>query len=107
MIKQGAGIVLSPEDLLEELLLLHRNRIVAKQAAGQAAKEAKSFTEAEKAVFSVLDFYPQSLETLEQALSSVYTLTFPELLNCLMKLMLAGKVEQIGGNYYCKKTDML
>lgn len=107
LIKQGAGIVLSPEDLLEELLLQHRNRIVAKQAAGQAAKEHKNFTDAEKAVFSVLDFYPQSLEALEQALSGVYTLTLPELLNCLMKLSLVGKVEQVGGSYYCKKTNKL
>lgn len=107
LIKQGAGIVLSPEDLLEELLLQHRNRIVAKQAAGQAAKETKHFTKAEKAVFSVLDFYPQSLEALEQALQSVYMLTLSELLNCLMKLTLAGKVEQVGGSYYCKKVDKL
>ena len=107
LIKQGAGIVLSPEDLLEELLLQHRNRIVAKQAKGQAAMETKYFTDAEKAAFSVLDFYPQSLEALEQALSGVYTLTLPELLNCLMKLSFAGKVEQIGGNYYCKKVNAL
>lgn len=106
LIKQGAGIVLSPEDLLEELLLQHRNRIVAKQAAGQAAKENNNFTEAEKAVFSVLDFYPQSLEALEQAVSSVYALNLSELLHCLIKLSLAGKVEQVGGSYYCKKTNV-
>lgn len=107
LIRQGAGIALSPEDLLEELLLLYRNRIVAKQAAGQAVKENRAFTEAERAVFSVLDFYPQSLEMLMQALSGVWKLTLPELLTCLMRLSLFGKVEQVGGNYYSKKEDNL
>lgn len=107
LIKQGAGIVLSPEDLLEELLLLHRNRIVAKQAAGQAEKEIKHFTQAEKAVFSVLDFYPQSLDVLEQALCSIYPMNLSELLHSLMRLTLIGKVEQVGGNFYCKKVDKL
>ena len=107
LLKQGAGIALSPEDLLEELLLSHKTKKLMLRQESKEIGKKKEFTEAEQAVFQVLDFYPQSLEQIEQVVQSVYPLSLSEILHCLGKLSVFGKVCAVSGNCYVKKELVL
>ena len=90
LIKQGAGIVLSPEDFLEELGIWRQK--------SEEKNEQKNFVleTDENMVYSCLDFRPQNLERLmEQTKLSV-----SELLDILMRLELRGLIKEISKNYY-------
>ena len=92
LIKQGAGVLLSPEELMEELGLWHQD----KQENQEQKKLLLETTE--NIVYSCLDFSPKNLEEL------VKTTQIPvvELLNVIMSLELQGLVREISKNYYVK-----
>lgn len=120
LIRQGAGIALSPEDLLAELSLLE-NRAGAgcgrKTSAAAAAKtgfaeaastaggEAKTgFTEAEGGIFRFLDYYPKSAdEILEGMHAAGIKMELSQLLNKLIELCVEGLAGQTMGNYFVRK----
>ncbi len=93
LIRQGAGILLSPETLLEEW------GIEKKEAPGEAEeknKNEKKLESAEKLVYSCLDLYPKNL----QQLVSETKLNMKEVLESLVSLELQGYVREISKNYY-------
>ena len=90
LIRQGAGILLSPKELLEELNLSKGNRT---ENSGQKKLLLES---AENIVYSLLDFQPRSLEYLLRETK----MTVSELLDILMSLQLRGLVSEISKNYY-------
>lgn len=90
LIKQGAGVLTSPEELLEEWGLCACEN---QQKIGQNKISLES---AEKLVYSCLDFTPRSPEQLMSMTS--YSIT--ELLDILVGLELKGLVKEISKNYY-------
>lgn len=123
LIAQGAGIALSPDALLEELLGgvgSHDNRGigVADNPDIRASETEQTLTETERLLCQVLDDYPKSLETIRQELNrerketSGYDkdtekkseLTYPEVMELLIKLCVKGAAEQMpGSNVYRKR----
>lgn len=92
LIRQGAGILLSPEDLLEELGILYKNKI-------KNFEENKILLEThENMVYSCLDFEPKNLGQI----SMITNLTIPVLLNVLFDLELKGYIQEVSKNYYIK-----
>lgn len=92
LIRQGAGILLTPEELLEELGVM-----VYKQK--QKYEEEKILLETkENIVYSCLGFYPQNIE----GLVSKTKLSVTEVINVLMSLELRGVVREISKNYYVR-----
>lgn len=92
LIRQGAGILLSPEEALEELGFFKQNQ-------SEKCFDKKIILEtAENIVYSCLDFYPQNIEQLV----SKTKLPVSELLNILMSLELRGVIQQISKNYYVR-----
>ena len=92
LIKQGAGILLSPKELLEDLGFMYKN----KQRNFEENKI--SLESQENMVYSCLDFEPQNLGQL----SATTNLEIPTLLNVLMDLELKGYIQQVSKNYYVK-----
>ena len=92
LIKQGAGILLSPEDLLEEL------GIFAQNLTEKGADEKILLETTENIVYSCLDLTPQNVSELMQKTR----LSVPELLDTLVRLELLGLVKGISKNYYVK-----
>lgn len=92
LIKQGAGILLSPEDFLEEL--------------GMACKrKEEKFTEnkiplesPENLVYSCLDLYPKNINEL----ADLTGLTIPALMNVLVSLELQGYIKEFSKNHYIR-----
>lgn len=92
LIRQGAGILLSPEDLLFEMGIV-------KQPEKKNEGEIKFLLEStEKLVYSCLGLYPQNLEEL----ICKTRLSVAELLDVLMRLELRGVVREISKNHYVK-----
>lgn len=92
LIKQGAGILLSPEDFLKEAEIF-------------CEEEVKNLTEnkilletTENIVYSCLDFYPISLGEL----AGKTKLSIPALTGILIRLELLGYIKEISKNYYMK-----
>ena len=92
LIKQGADILLTPEELLADLGMARIN-------AREKTELTKNLLETpEKLVYSCLDLYPQNLEELIRKT----TMPVSELLGILVSLELKGIVKEISKNYYVK-----
>ncbi|HIT90057.1 MAG TPA: DNA-protecting protein DprA [Candidatus Merdenecus merdavium] len=92
LIKQGAGIITSIEDLLENLGIFNKNN-------GKIVKNKKDLLETmEEMVYSCLDFQPKSLHSIFYEVP----LTFDEVLSNLLTLELKGYIVETGKNYYAK-----
>lgn len=96
LIKQGAGILISPEDLLEDLKLSKKFEI--KNECSKNCKNEKVLETTEVLVYSKLDLYPKSINRLREE-----TKLSPELLmQHIMSLIMKGYVKEISRNYYIK-----
>ena len=93
MIRQGAGILLTPELLLEEWGI-GKNR--TEKESKKETKNEKMLESAEKLVYSCLGLYPKSLDQLVRETK----LNIREVLEKLISLELQGYVREISKNYY-------
>lgn len=92
LIKQGAGILLSPKDLLEELGIFNKKKT-------EKITENKILLEsAENIVYSCLDFEPKNLSQISGATG----LEVQALMNMLVDLELRGYIREVSKNYYVK-----
>ncbi len=92
LIGQGAGILLSPEDLLKEL------DIHAAQMCLNDNKEKKVLETLENMVYSCLDLFPKGVEELAACTS----IRPRELLQVLTTLEIEGLIKEVSKNYYIK-----
>lgn len=92
LLKQGAGIVLSPEDMLKELQMTP----VPKQKKKKADKLAKQ----ERMVLERLDFQPKSVEQIHSEVPEIH---LQEIMRILIQFCLSGQADCIGGSYYVRK----
>jgi DNA processing protein len=92
LIRQGAGILLSPEELLVELGIC---QVGEKENDGQIKLILET---AEELVYSCLGLQPQNLDYL----FNVTKIPIQELLDVLMRLQLKGVVKEISKNYYVR-----
>lgn len=92
LIRQGAGIMTSVDDFMEELQLLSGENL-------SKLDEKNFFLEStENLVYSCLGFHPLSLGELVSSTK----MTIPELLRILLKLELHGYIQEISKNYYVR-----
>lgn len=92
LIKQGAGILLSPEDLMEELGIFHKDKL-EKMTENKIALESPK-----NIVYSCLDFQPKSLNQI----LNMTGLEVPVLVDILIELELRGYIKEISKNFYVK-----
>lgn len=92
LIKQGAGILISPTDLVEDLDMFHKKNI-------KNSSENKILLESEEnIVYSCLDFEPKNLNQL----CRMTGLSVQRLLDILVDLELRGYIGEVSKNYYVK-----
>ncbi len=104
LIRQGAGILLSPEDLLEEMGL-RKKYGPGEKTTGWPREEKENSDKSEKIlaspknlVYSFLDFSPKGIQELAEKSALA-----PEvLLGELVELELEGKVEEVSKNFYIR-----
>ena len=92
LIKQGAGILLSPQELLEEIG-------ISETSLQKNEPEEKILLETtENIVYSCLGLTPQNLSELMRRTK----LSVPELLDVLVRLQVMGLAKEVSKNYYVK-----
>lgn len=124
LIKQGAGILLSPEEFLGEMQTLFPGKIPGRskgpeagrnplpgtrEDAGQTTMDSK-----EKWVYDCLDLTPKSIEQIRESLEksekhkgkAAEELTYFQLQQILMKLCLMRKIKQASHGFYCKEKPV-
>lgn len=94
LIRQGAGILLSPQDLLDEL------RISTKEDVKKKLKSKISLETEENMVYSCLDLYPKNVNQLMIETK----MEIPQLINQLVSLEMQGYIREISKNYYVKNN---
>ena len=92
LIRQGAGILISPEDLLAEL------KVVVGPGIQKSDKNKKTLENHENVVYSCLDLFPKGLDQL----TAETGLGARELLDGLISLELKGYIREISKNYYIR-----
>ncbi len=92
LIKQGAGILLSPKELIEELNI----EIVPVRKDSEQNK--KNLESAENMVYSCVGLFPKNVTQLMESTS----LESNELLEILSKLQIRGFIKEISKNYYVR-----
>lgn len=103
LIRQGAGIFLSPQDFLMEMEQMFPGKTVKsaekvlKRSEDGAPKVEKG---PEAGLLNALDYYPRSVEDLRSA--ACCGASYGEVLKILMKLCLMGQAEQVGAGYFQK-----
>lgn len=112
LIGQGAGIVLSVDDLLEKLRAGCGGRPPEKTDA-HAGMNAAMKTDAhagmsvrERTLWELLDYSPVSVQQLyiqAAAGPGMGQLTLQEVMETLLEFTLQGKAENVSGSYYVKK----
>lgn len=92
LIRQGAGILLSPEMLLEEM------GICPYKGSGKTDENKKVLETRENMVYSRCDLYPKDLGLICRETA----LPVNEALECLVSLELMGYIREVSKNHYIK-----
>ena len=110
LIKQGAEILISPEDFVTEFLTSisgeprYDKYFSGLSDASTLKKSGPVFkTPEEKIVFECLDYSPQSLDQILAKVNIVIPYTISQLMVALSNLSIAGCVTSIGGANYAWK----
>ena len=93
LIRQGAGIVTCPEDILDFF------QIPVKKTEGVDEKKKNGLAKKEKMVYSCLDLQPKYIDRIVEDSG----LSLGECLTLLLELELGGHIIQTAGHYYAKK----
>lgn len=110
LIKQGAAILLSPEDFLSEIIQLFPDQTCLTDKFQQISKSSKEqdnntyvphLSHSERQVLSCLDFLPRSIEQIQSLLPGRYS--YAKTIQHLMRLCIVGEAEQIGSGYFHRK----
>lgn len=109
LIRQGAGIALSPEDLLQEMRVLKNRQGTGKRentAAFEGLEAEKGKGTEEKDLLRFLDFMPQTAdEILNRMQKEGKEIQLSELLAELADFCIEGKARQAGGCYALAKRE--
>ena len=92
LIRQGAGILITPEELMDEWNL---NRM---QMGQKNNKNEKMLESPERMVYSCLDLFPKGIDELMKETE----LSISELMERLITLELKGYAEEVSRNYYIR-----
>lgn len=97
LIRQGAGIALSPADMIAELAVLGNRREWGMPKGAQENQE-------EGDVLRFLDYMPRSVDEILEAMHKAGKKTeLAELFEELIDLCIMGRARQVSGNYFAKQ----
>ncbi len=98
LIRQGAGIALSPEDLIREVEILKNRQGMSRQENEERTKPQNA--QKEEGIYKFLDFSPRTAdELLKQMRKAGKNVELSEVLSELILLCMEGKARQEAGCY--------
>lgn len=108
LIKQGAGILISPEEFICDLLTQISHKCEYDDFIKSFSKKCESkpsieLTEKEKVVFKNLDHLPKGVDEILSMVSAKENISIADLLITLNSLAIKGLVTNISGTYFAIK----
>lgn len=107
LIKQGAGVLLDPEELLEDVKeIRERSRAVKRnlpEGGGFRAGPLKPLSRELAAVYEALDFTPRSAEEIQARMPQEYRQK--PVVTYLMELIMERLAIQVSPGHFCRKGD--
>ena len=101
LIRQGAGIALSPEDVLAEIAVLWNRKGQKYSSEKQDKIQIKG--NITRDILKYLDYRPKTVDEIwTEMLSKGEGKTLPEVLNELVEACMQGEVAQVAGSYFIK-----
>ena len=98
LIKQGAGVLINPENLLEELGICYKN--IKEDNCKKATKNKIMLERTENLVYSSVCLYPKNREQIIKETG----LGAPETAGILVSLVLKGYIKEVSKNYYVRQN---
>lgn len=106
LIRQGADLILSAQELIEELGGCGKSISAGDVKVGRSdrskGKMPSELDEGEKIVWSVLDYDPMSVEEIRQKVSAKLIVSIPQLLQLLLQMCFKNAAKRVGGSYYTR-----
>jgi len=105
LIREGAGVALSPEDILRELGVIWKREHPNSEKLNQnyISTTSKYIPPEDTGVLKYLDIYPKSIEEIHNArLEKEASVSVNQTMSELIMLAADGKVIQIGSGYFYK-----
>ncbi len=115
LIKQGAGIILSPEDFLREMSEsfpgmvpgmmsgMLPTRVMSVKPESEVPDGKKQNGALTQKVYEGIDFYPRSVEQIKEAAG--VDIPYYQMQQILMKLCMSGQVRQVSTGFYEKNAS--
>lgn len=111
LLKQGAGILLSPEDFLEEMRTLYPSKCLGAGGGrmsgdnmdpeGAAEADQTPKESLERKIYNCLELTPRSVEQIREAVGE--GVAYLQVQQILMRLCLSGHIKQASPGFYCKE----
>lgn len=107
LIRQGAGLITSPQELLAELSGLGNQTLACHTKQPYRQQELIFLEGRQKELVQMLDYQPQSVQVLQARYEEKYSIhmTIPELLHELLQLCVNGYAKQISGSYFMRSGE--
>jgi len=102
MIRQGAGVILSPEDFWEELEITGKTLCKTETEKRVPLMQMKVLPELQE-IYNVLDFYPLSLEQIMGKLPDSYSRI--QVNTALLRLCVEKIAQQISPGFFCRMAE--
>lgn len=104
LIRQGAEIALTPEDILAEFALLQNRK--GMESKSIKSKNRESGDRVQMQILELLDAYPKSVDEIFAAIRKKgIDMELSELFERLIHLCIEKKAKQTGGSYFSKICD--
>ena len=104
LIRQGAEIALTPEDILAEFAVLQNRKGL--ESKGIKNKNTEKKDKMQIQILELLDVYPKSVDEIFEAIRNKgIGMEFSELLERLVHLCIEKKAKQTGGSYFSKTCN--
>lgn len=107
LIRQGAGLVASPQELLAELSGLGNQTLACHTKQPYRQQELIFLEGRQKELLQLLDYQPQSVQVLQAKYEEQYGrhMTIPELLHELLQLCVNEHAKQVSGSYFMRSGE--
>ena len=102
LIKQGAGILLSPREFVEEICPMLKLKY-----QGKEVKVQPSLSNEEKRILSIMGVSMMSMEEIYQNVKKEFpSITIIRLMELLLELQMKQIVKEESGHYYCNNLRL-
>lgn len=108
LIKQGAGVALSPREFMEDLFDENYRQDIRKDVSTKKGssclelKKPENLDEGESVIWDALGIDPKPVDTIHKEISKKMIISVPGLMQVLLRMCIKGAARQISATYFTR-----